>query len=81
LTEKWRFGKIGKRQCDYVNLLGVNTMATLYFLLFLAFFIPFFLLLMGAWFKDERPSPGLFLLLLPALLFLIVTIREVMLIW
>ncbi len=56
-------------------------MITLYFLLFLACILPFFLLLMSAWFNDRRPSPALFLLLLPAILFLIVTIREIMLIW
>ena len=56
-------------------------MALLYFCLFLACIMAFLLLLMLAWFKEERPSPALFLLLLPALLFLIVAIKEIILLW
>jgi len=51
-------------------------MAALYFLLFLTFSIVLFLLLMSAWFNDRRPSPGLLLLLIPAIIFLMATMRE-----
>jgi len=50
-------------------------MVLLYWCLFLLFFIPFLLLLLYAWFKEEKLSFGLFLLLLPALLFLIMAIK------
>lgn len=56
-------------------------MATLYSLLFFSCIIPFFLLLMHAWFKEEKPSPGLFLLLLPALLFLVMVVKEMIRLW